>query len=100
MLWVLKRTISMRQFFLPPTTYVKTDGYEYIYNFPREKNCLSKPVKSLAQRTLDSLNEGLPIKMAREKFQRKLYFFHEKDSRFNTRIICKSVFLIGQVPIK
>ena len=35
--------------------------------------------------------------MAREKFQRKLYFFHEKDSRFYTQIICKSVFLIGQI---
>ena len=33
MLWVLKRTISMRQFFLAPKTYVQTDGLENIYNF-------------------------------------------------------------------
>ena len=33
MLWVLKRTVSMRQFFLAPKTYVKTDGLENIYNF-------------------------------------------------------------------
>ena len=38
--------------------------------------------------------------MARENFQRKQYFFHEKDSRFYPQIIRKSVFLTGQVPIK
>ena len=38
--------------------------------------------------------------MAKKKFQRKWYFFHEKVSRFNTQIIRKSVFVIGQVPIK
>ena len=38
--------------------------------------------------------------MARKKFQRNYIFFHEKDSRFNSRIIHKSVFLIGQVLIK
>ena len=52
------------------------------------------------QRTSDSLNEGLSIKMTREKFQRKQYFFSEKDSRFNPRLIPKSSFLIGQVPIE
>ena len=46
------------------------------------------------------LNEGLPIKMTKEKFQRKQYFFYEKDSRFNPRLIHKSSFLIGQVPIE
>ena len=50
-------------------------------------------------RTSDSLNEGLPIKMARKIFHRKRYFFHQNDSRFNSRIVRKSVFLIGQVPI-
>ena len=38
--------------------------------------------------------------MDRKKFQRKRYFFHEKDSRFNTGIICQSAFVIGQVQIK
>ena len=33
MLWVLKRTVSMRQFFWAPKTYVQTDGLENIYNF-------------------------------------------------------------------
>ena len=33
MLWVLKRTVSIRQFFWAPKTYVQTDGLEYIYNF-------------------------------------------------------------------
>ena len=38
--------------------------------------------------------------MTREKFQRKRYFFYEKDSRFNPRLIHKSSFFIGQVPIE
>ena len=33
MLWVLKRTVSMRRFFWAPKTYVQTDGLENIYNF-------------------------------------------------------------------
>ena len=52
------------------------------------------------ERTSDSLNEGLPIKMAKKQFQRKQCFFHEKDSNFNSRIIRTSVFRIGPVPIK
>ena len=56
--------------------------------------------KTTYARTSDSLNEGLPIKMTREKFQIKLCFFFEKDSRFNPRLIRKSRFLIGQVPIE
>ena len=52
------------------------------------------------QRTSDSLNEGLPIKIARQKFQRKRLFFHQKDSRLNSRIIRKSIILIGQAPIQ
>ena len=38
--------------------------------------------------------------MTREKFQRKLYFFYEKASRFNPRLILKSCFLIRQVPFE
>ena len=33
MLWVLKRTVSMRRFFWAPKTYGKTDGKEIINNF-------------------------------------------------------------------
>ena len=44
MLWVLKRTVSMRRFFWAPKTYVKIDGYEEINNFYPEIFCLSKPV--------------------------------------------------------
>ena len=33
MLWILKRTVSMRQFFWAPKTYVKIEGKENIYNF-------------------------------------------------------------------
>ena len=37
MLWVLKRTVSMRRFSLAPKTYVKTDALENIYNFTLKK---------------------------------------------------------------
>ena len=33
MLWVLKRTVSLRRFFWVPKTYVKIDGEENINNF-------------------------------------------------------------------
>ena len=33
MLWVLKRTVSMRQFFCAPKKYVKTDREENIHIF-------------------------------------------------------------------
>ena len=49
--------------------------------------------------TSDSLNEGLPIKMARENKENDI-FSMKKDSRFNTRLIHKSSYLIGQVPIE
>ena len=60
----------------------------------------TKLIISQLPRTSDSFNEGLPIKMTIEKFQRKRYFFYEKDSRFNPRLIHKSSFRIGQVPIE
>ena len=39
MLWVLKKTVSMRRFFWAPKTYDKADGLENIYNFTL-KNCV------------------------------------------------------------
>ena len=36
-----------------------------------KKGCCQLQAKVCAQRTSDSLHEGLPIKMAREKFHRK-----------------------------
>ena len=42
MLWVLKRTLSLRRFFLAPKTYVQTDGLENIYKFTLNNVCLSK----------------------------------------------------------
>ena len=44
-------------------------------------------------RTPDIPNEELPIKMTRDKFQRKCcFFFNKEDNSFNTRIIHKNVF--------
>ena len=54
----------------------------------------------IMQRTSDSLNEGLPIKITREKFQRKQYFFYEKDSVFNPQHTHESSLLIGQVSVE
>ena len=39
MLWVFKRTVSIRRFFLVPKKYVKTDELENIYNLTL-KNCV------------------------------------------------------------
>ena len=43
MLWVPKRTVSLRRFFLAPKTYAQNYGQEKIYNFTL-KVFLSKPV--------------------------------------------------------
>ena len=51
-------------------------------------------------RTSDSLNKVLPIKMTKDKFQRKLYFVHEKDSRLSPGIIRKSVFSPDECQLK
>ena len=72
---------------------------EHEENVFRIVNLLVKKNRKTVQKTSDSLNEGLPIKMARNKFQRKRYFFHQKDNSFNSRNVRKSVFLIGQVPL-
>ena len=45
MLWVLKRTVSMRWFFWAAKTYAKIYGYENTYNFTLKILSLSKPVK-------------------------------------------------------
>ena len=37
MLWVLKRTVSMRRIFWAPKAYIKTVGQENIYNFTLKK---------------------------------------------------------------
>ena len=49
MLWVLKRTVSMRRLFWAPKTYVQTDGLESINNFTLKNSVylekvFSKPV--------------------------------------------------------
>ena len=72
------------------STVFKKINFSEIFPF----KCIRK------RRTSDSLNEGLPIKMTREKFQRKRYFLYEKDNRFNPRLIHKRSFFIGQVSIE
>ena len=79
---------SFKNNFECEATLMSTKQYYCFYG--RNKN----------KRTSDSLNEGLPIKIARQKFQRKRLFFHQKDSRLNSRIIRKSIILIGQAPIQ
>ena len=42
MLWVLKRTVSMRWFFCAPIKYAQTDGLQKILHFYAQKFCLTK----------------------------------------------------------
>ena len=53
MLWVLKRTVSIRRFFWAPKTYVQNDGLENIYNFMLKSNG-GKRVKFVFYVTLHS----------------------------------------------
>ena len=43
MLWALKRTVSMRRFFLAPKTYMFELMGKKIFTFYAENFCLSKP---------------------------------------------------------
>ena len=51
-------------------------------------------------RTSDSLNEGLPMKMTREKFQRKQYFFYEKIVGSTLNLSIKAVFSLDKYQLK
>ena len=52
MVWVLKRTVSMRQVFLAPKTHAKTDGQKNNYNFMLEK---------IAQWTFETTQLDIPV---------------------------------------
>ena len=52
------------------------------------------------QRTSDSLNEGLPIKMTREKFQRKLYFSTKKILGSTLDLSTKAAFSLDKYQLK
>ena len=66
MLWVLKRTVSMRRVFLAPKTNVKTDDrWEKNYNFSLNtlKNCVYLDLrKSMIQRQGNHKFKGATIK--------------------------------------
>ena len=47
-------------------------------------------------RTSDSLNEGLPIKMTREKFQRKIYFSITKIVALTLELATKAIFSLDK----
>ena len=51
-------------------------------------------------RTSDSPNEGLPIKMTREKFQRKLYFSMKKTVGSTFDLSTKAVFSLDKYQLK
>ena len=59
MLWVLKRTVSMRRSFWIPKAYVKTDGLENIHNLLL-KNCYCERGESV---------NAIRIKISRTEFQ-------------------------------
>ena len=55
---------------------------------------------NVIQRTSDSLNEGLPIKMAREKFQRKCIFSMKKIVGSTLDLSTKAVFSLDKYQLK
>ena len=52
------------------------------------------------QRTSDSLNEGLPIKMTRETFQRKRYFSMKKIIGSTLDLSTKAFFSLDKYLLK
>ena len=78
----------------------KRVGYSYRQSNGRGeyvKECPGQYLQNKGPRTV--LMKDCPYN-DQEKFQRKRYVFYESDSRFNPRLIHKSSFLIGQVPIE
>ena len=68
------KTITPRCHGRPDALLHKAEGFvecQIELKFIYSKTCLKRPLKKKTKRTSDSLNEGLPIKMTREKFQRK-----------------------------
>ena len=65
MLWVLKRTVSMRRFFRAPKTYVKTDGCENIYNFTLKNFVCFQTIDETLE--ADALVKTLKTKRTRKK---------------------------------
>ena len=55
---------------------------------------------SSGQRTSDSLNEGLPIKMVRKKFQRKIYFPCEKIVGSTPELLAKVFISLDKYQLK
>ena len=53
-----------------------------------------------ARRTSDSLNEGLPIKMTREKFQRNDIFIMKKIVALTLELSTKAVFSLDKLQLK
>ena len=54
----------------------------------------------ITKRTSDSLNEGLPIKMTREKFQRKRYFSMKEIVGSTLSLSTKAVFSLDKYQLK
>ena len=52
------------------------------------------------KRNSDSLNKGLPIKMVREKFQRKLYFSMKKIVILTLELYAQVIFALDKYLIK
>ena len=48
MLWALKRTVSMMQFFWEPIAHVKSDTLEYNYNFTFKKFPLMHSIEGIS----------------------------------------------------
>ena len=78
MLWLLKRTVSMRRFFLAPKTYVKTAGQEIFYNFTLENFVYQNLCWSKNILYLHSLMSFLPSLLFLQLFLYTLKFIKNK----------------------
>ena len=58
------------------------------------------PVKTFCERTSDSLNEGLPIKMTREKFKENYIFYMKKIVGSTLDLSTKAVFSLDKNQLK
>ena len=94
-LWVLKRTLSMRRFFWALITYVHTDDLENIYNFMLKKFiylnlCMEKVLMSTYNITWIRIKKLICITYSRY-FEKKSLF---KKIAFLTDNICSGLKVI------
>ena len=78
MLWVLKRTVSLRRFFWAPKTFAKKYGLEIIYNFMLNFLDDAETSESNKETIFLFLNKNLCCGYSKELSQWNSSFEHSK----------------------